>query len=154
MGRDAFLAPLKLRLMKKSQSRRQKSNDRRSLVDLRRECRGRPRLVVVFQEAGELVLIVDFCAEMLAYRTRMTFAQSIVEPFIVGVVEPLLLQRPFSIPVDLGHETEVRMLLAHGLGCLGPKEFDACAPSPFEHVGQDQHRHVAPHAVALPGNSL
>ncbi len=27
------------------------------------------------------------------------------------------------------------------------------APGAFEHVGQDQHRHIAAHAVALPGDS-
>ena len=40
----------------------------------------------------------------------MPFAQAVVESFVVGVVEALLLQRPFQVPVDLGHEEELRML--------------------------------------------
>ena len=88
--------------------------------------------------------------EMLAHRPGVTLAQPIVEPFIVGVIESLLLHRPFPVPVDFGHELEVRMFASYRLGGLGPEEISVDAPRAFEHVGQDQHRHVAAHAVACP----
>ena len=154
MGRDAFLAPLELSLVKETQTRGQERDDRRGFMHVRRERGSRPRLVVVFQEAGQLVLIIEPRVEMLAHRPGVTLAQAVVQPLVVGVIESLLLQRPFQIPVDLGHEPEVRMLPPHGLGRLRPEELGPDAPGAFEHVGQDQHGHVAAHAVALPGDSL
>ena len=81
-------------------------------MHFRREGCSRPRLVVVFHKAGQLVLIIEPRVEMLAHRPRVPLAQAVVEPFVVGVIESLLLQRPFQVPVDLGHEAEVRILLA------------------------------------------
>ncbi len=46
------------------------------------------------------------------------------------------------------------MFPARGIGRLRPEELSADAPRAFEHLGQDQHRHVAAHAVALSGDSL
>ena len=40
--------------------------------------------------------------------------QPVVEPFVVGVVEALLLQFPFQVPVHLGQEQEVRPPGLHG----------------------------------------
>ena len=123
-------------------------------MHFRRERGRRPRLVVVFQEAGHFVLVIQSREKMLAHRPGVTLAQAVVQPLVVGVIESLLLHRPFPVPVDLGHELEVRMFAPHGLGCLRPEEVSPDAPSAFEHVGQDQHGHVAAHAVALPGDSL
>ena len=74
--------------------------------------RGGPRLVVVLEEAGQLVLIVEPGVKMLADGPGMAFAEAVVEPLVVGVVEALLLERPFQVPVDLGHEAEAGMLAA------------------------------------------
>jgi hypothetical protein len=63
-----------------------------------------------------------------------------------------LLQRPFQVPVDLGHEAEVRHLVSHTLRRLRPERLGSNAPGAFKHVGQHQHGHVAAHAVTLPGD--
>ena len=59
--------------------------------------------------------------EVLAHRPGVPFAKPVVEPLVVGVVEALLLQRPFQIPIDLGHEAEARDALAHALDRLRPE---------------------------------
>ena len=46
------------------------------------------------------------------------------------------------------------MLCALGLRCFRPEEISADAPSAFEDIGQDQHGHIATHAVALTGDAL
>ena len=114
---------------------------------------GGPRLVVVFQEAGELVLIVEPGVKMLAHGPGVAVAQAVVEPLVVGVVEALLLQRPFQVPIDLGHEAEAGMALADLLRRRRPEERRSLAPGALEHVGQHEHRHVAADAVALAGDS-
>ena len=103
-----FFHALELSLVEESQPGRQKRDDGRRLVHSGRERGGRPRLVVVLQEAGQLVLVIQPGVEVLAHRPRVSLAQAVVEPLVVGVVEPLLLQRPFQVPVDLGHEAEAR----------------------------------------------
>ena len=110
MGRDACPAPLELSLVKETQTGGQEREDCRGFMHVRRERGRRPRLVVVFHEAGQLVLIVEPGVEMLAHRPGVPLAEAVVEPFVVGVVESLLLHRPFPIPVDLGHERK--------FGCL------------------------------------
>ena len=76
-------------------------------------------------------------------------AQTVVQALVVGVVEALLLQRPFEVPVDLNHEEEAWGALAHPPRRLGPEEWGALTPGALEDVGQDQHGHVAADAVAL-----
>ena len=71
-----------------------------------REGRGCAWLVVILQETGELVLIVEAGEQMLPHGSGMAFAQAIVEPLVVGVVEPLLLHSPLEIPIDFSHEAE------------------------------------------------
>src|SRR4030095_3606334 len=58
MGRDAFLAPLELSLVKEAQPWEEKRNDRRGFVHFRRERRSRSRLLAGFPQAGELVLLM------------------------------------------------------------------------------------------------
>ena len=99
--------PFELTLLKEAQARRQIGDDRRCLVRLAGEGRGGARLVVIFEEAGELVLKVEAGHQMVADAPRMAVAQAVVEPLVVGVVEAQLLERPFQVPVDLGHEGEI-----------------------------------------------
>ena len=89
---------------------------------------------------------------MVTHRPGMAFTEAIVEPFVVGVIESLLLQSPFEIPIDLGHETEAGRLFAHSLSGFGPEQLRLEAPSPLEDIGQDKHRHVAANSVTLPGD--
>ena len=107
---------------------REERDDRRGLVHVRRERGRRARLVVVLQEARELVLVVEPGVEVLAHRPRVAFAQAVVEPLVVGVVEALLLQRPFQVPVDLGHEAEARDSLAHALRSPSARTAAAAMP--------------------------
>ena len=59
---------------------------------------------------------------MLAHRPGVALAKAIVEPLVVGVIEALLLQRPFHVPVDLGHEEEAGHSFAHALRRRRPEE--------------------------------
>src|SRR5262245_10494171 len=101
MRRDALLAPLELSLMKEPQPRGQEGNAGCGLLYFWREWCLCSRLVVVFQEASHLVLIVQPRVEMLANGPGVPLAQAVVQSFVIGVVESLLLQRPFQVPVDL-----------------------------------------------------
>ena len=46
--------------------------------------------------------------------------QAIIEPFVIGEVEALLLQRPFEIPIDFRHEAEAGMKLPDLPDGIGP----------------------------------
>jgi hypothetical protein len=56
----------------------------------------RTRLVVVFEKAGELVLIVEAREQVVMNRPNMAVAQTVIEPLVVAVVKALLLQCPFE----------------------------------------------------------
>src|SRR5215510_7864975 len=89
---------------------------------------------------------------MLAHLPGVTLAEAIVQSLVVGVIETLLLQCPFQVPVNLGHEAETRNALPNELGCLRPEERSALAPGSFEDIWLHEHGHVAAHPVALAGN--
>ncbi len=58
-------------------------------MNVRRE-RGRGSwLIVILEEAGELVLIFQVRMEMLPNRPGMLVAQAVIEPLVVGVIEAL-----------------------------------------------------------------
>ncbi len=120
-------------------------------------------LVVVLQKARAVILKGHRRAEMGAHRAGFLLAQPIVQPFIIGVCEPLLLQDPLQIPVHLGQEHKIRMTTAHvgegvrpegfldgGAAIAGPSRV---APRLQEHIGQEQHGHIAAHAVAAVGDA-
>src|SRR5437879_2278964 len=96
MGRDEFPVPLELSLMEEAQPGGQIGDDRRCLMNLWRECCRSPRLVVVFRKAGQLVLVIRPGLEVLPDRPGLPLSETVVKPFVVGVIEPLLLQRPFE----------------------------------------------------------
>src|SRR5204863_3999267 len=81
------------------------------LMDPGQERSGGARLVVILQEAGHFVLVVLSRPEMLAHRLRVPVAEPIVQSLVVCIIESLLLQRPFEIPIHFGHETELGSLL-------------------------------------------
>lgn len=89
--------------MEEAQARRKEGDDGGSAMFGRVERRGGARFVVVFQESHETVLIIEAGEEVLAHRAGVAVAQSVQEPLVVAVVEALLLQRPFEIPIDFGH---------------------------------------------------
>ena len=125
-------AALELALVKEAQPRREECRHCRRPVDLRGE-RGRgPRLVVVLEEAGQVVLEVEAREEVLADRARVARFEAIVEPLVVGVVEALLLERPFQVPVDLGEEQEIRHLGADGRRRARPERRGGDPPGALE----------------------
>ena len=135
--------------MKEPQTGRQVGDDRGCFQFGGRERGGGAGLVMVLHEARELVLEVETGLKMAPHRPGVTLAEPIVEPLVVGVVEPLLQHGPFEVPIDLGHEAEARNPLAHAPGRVRPEEWRTAAPRSFKDVRQDQHRHVATHPVAL-----
>src|SRR5262249_980927 len=95
---------------------------------------------------------VETGPEMLTHGPRVPVAQPIVEPLVVGVVEAFLDHRPLEIPVDLGHEAEVRHLLFDALDRTRPEWARPSPPSPPEDLRQHEHRHVAAYPVTLTGD--
>src|SRR5688572_28418207 len=119
-------------MMKETQARRQVGHDRGGFAHRRRESDGSARLIMVFHESSQLVLIVEAGTEVLTNRPGMTLPQTIVQALVVGVVESLLQQRPFEIPVDLRHEAEVRDALTYAPDRVGPEERRPTSPGPLE----------------------
>ena len=128
MRRNAFAPAFKLPLVKKTQARREESNDGSSFVHFFRKRGGGARFVVVFEKAGELVLIFRRGAEMLTHGPGMAFAEAVIEALVVGVIEALLLERPFQIPIDLGHETKTGNSFAHTANGVRPERRGAICP--------------------------
>ena len=108
--RDPHLAAFALPLVEEAQAGREERDHGRRAVDLRRERRRGARLVVVLEKAREAILEVEPGMQVLAHRARRAVLEAVVEPLVVGVVEPLLLQRPLEVPVHLGDEQEPRRL--------------------------------------------
>ena len=73
------------------------------------------------------VLVIPLRVEMLAHRPGVTLAEAVVQPFVVRVIESLLLQRPFQVPVGLGHEAGVGNLLPYTPGRLRPEGWEGCS---------------------------
>src|SRR5690242_1748479 len=138
--------------MKKSQSRRQVGDDSGGFLHLGWEGGGRPWLVVILHKSSEFFLIVETGEQMLPDRFGVAFAEAVVKPLVVGIVESLLLHRPLEIPVDFRHKTEAGHPVVNARYGFGPEGGGAAAPGALEHVRQDEHRHVTSHAVALSGN--
>src|SRR4051812_6507688 len=99
--------------MKETQPGGKKSQHCGRFMDGGRKGRGRAWLVVVFQKTRQFVLVVQPGQEVLANRTSMALAKAVVQPFVVGVIESLLLQGPFQVPVNFGHEDKTWRLLSH-----------------------------------------
>jgi hypothetical protein len=78
MRRDPLHSRLELTLVKEPQARGEEGDDCGRFMRPRREgCRG-PRLVVVFQEAGQLILVVGVREEVLAYGPGVPLAEAVV----------------------------------------------------------------------------
>src|SRR5262245_6385624 len=137
MRRDAFPLSFELALVEEAEAWRQERDDGGRFVHACGEARGSPGLVVILEEAGETVLIVEPGEEMLAHRPRVTLAQPIVEPLVVGVVEALLHHGPLEIPIHLRHEREARCALPHPAYRLRPEPRRPPPPGPLDDVGPD-----------------
>src|SRR3954470_2711905 len=151
--RDALAPPFELSLVEEAQPRREERDDRGGVVSGGLERRRGPLLVVVLQEAGELVLEIEAGGEMLANPARIAFPEPVVQPLVVRVVEALRKQCPFEIPVDLGEKKEAWEALADPRDGSRPERLRLPSPGLLEDLRQEQHGHVATDAVALPGNA-
>src|SRR5437660_945821 len=105
--------PLALPVVDEAEPWHEERERRGGLMNLRGEDGGRARLVVIFEKTNGPALVVEIGEEMAAHRGPVLVAQAVVETFVVGVVEPLLLEGPLEVPVRFGHEDEVRPALAH-----------------------------------------
>src|SRR5215472_2365925 len=113
MGRYPHPSAVKFALMEKPQTGRQKADDRRRPMLRPGKFRCGAWLIVVFEKARELVLVVEAGKEMTPDRRGMPLSQPVIEPLVVAVVKALLLQSPFEVPINLGHECESRMFCMH-----------------------------------------
>ena len=112
---------------------------------------------MVLSEAHHVPLVSQISAQVLANRPRRPLDQPVVQPLVVGVVEALGQQFPFHVPIDLGQEQEIGVLLLDsGDDHLPELSFrdgaGALAPRLGEDATGDQHGHVAAQAIALPGD--
>ena len=89
---------------------------------------------------------------MLAHRAGPALAQPVVQALVVRVVESLLLECPFEVPVDFGQKAKVRVPFPDPPDRGVPKRRRRYSPRPFKHLRQDKHCHVAAHAVTLAGD--
>ena len=101
-------ASLELPIMKKPQAGEQERGHGGGAVDVRWEDGGGAGLVVILQKVQRSIAERRLRPEMLAHGARLPRAQPVVEPLVIGEVEPLFLQRPLEAPVNLGDEEELR----------------------------------------------
>lgn len=104
MNGNSNLATFKLTLVEKSEHRRVERDYCCWSGNIWCERRSGARLIVVFEEPGHPVLEVQTRHQVLARRAGMALRQTIAKPLVVSVVKPLLLERPFQIPLGLFHE--------------------------------------------------
>ena len=162
MHRHTNSPALELSFMEETHSWREKCDDGSGAMLVERKRDRGARLVVVFQKPHRFALIIQIGPQVQARRLALPCVQAVVKPFVIGVMETLLLQVPFAVPVCLRHEDEIRMRRGHGGNRLRPKwridrrravaRIRAVAPGFANHVGEEQHRHVAAHAVAALGD--
>jgi hypothetical protein len=67
-------------------------------MDLLKKRGCRPLLVVVLQEARNLVLVIQSRPEVLPHRPGVPVAEAVLQPIVVVAIEPLLLERPLEVP--------------------------------------------------------
>ena len=106
--RNPDLAAIELAFVKEPRSRSGRHHHSGGALLRRRECGGGSRLIVILDEANKLRLIRRIGAEMAADALGIIVFQAVVQPLVVAVVEPLLLQLPFEIPVRFGDEEKRR----------------------------------------------
>ena len=111
---------------------------------------------MIFEEAQKLFLVGQISAEMKASAFCVVMLQAIVEPLVVAEIKALLLQLPFQVPIGFSDEAEVRVSMLDRRNHVNPilrRRCRSCATTPgaYENGIQEQHRHIATHAVALRG---
>ena len=114
----------------------------------------RARFIVVLDESDQPLLVVRIGLEVPTDRVGRVVDEAVVQALVVAEVEALLLQRPFHVPVRLGHEQKLGMRRLHARDQLRPvvglgRGPGPLSPRPGEDLVGHQHRHVASKPVAL-----
>lgn len=98
---------LQLAFVQEAHPRQAQGQQRGDAVLLQSEAGGGALLVVVFEEVDAAAQEVRRHVEEVVLRLGVVVVgEVVVEPLVVGVVEAELLEVPFLIPVNLGHEQE------------------------------------------------
>ena len=87
---------------------------------------------MIFKEAGQLILVIKSCIKMFTHCFRMTFTQTIIQPFIIGIIKTLLLKVPFHIPVHFSHKAKIRNFFTNSFYGFGPEELQPFGPRFFQ----------------------
>src|SRR5271169_5183966 len=95
--------------MEESCSREAGNRDCGGLLLGGRKGRCGPGLIVVLEEAKQLLLVGKVGTKMKPNSLCIVMFQAIIEPLVIAEVEPLLLQFPLQVPVSLGNEEKVWM---------------------------------------------
>ena len=157
MHGDFDATALKLAFMKEAQARSEVGEDCRSLVQRRREIKGGPGFVVVFEKPRQLVLISQISPEVAAYCRGGLAQETVIQLFIIAIVKTLLHELPLQIPIDLSHKDKLGVFGFY-LACgLRPKGSSTAAepsagreqvpPGALEDFRENKHGHVTAHAV-------
>ena len=151
---EPCMSALKLALVKQHRSRQGHAHDGCCAMFLWRECCGGSGFVMILEKAYQATVVSRITLQMLPYRLDLSMFQPVIQPLIVAIVESLLLQFPFEIPVRFSHKEELPMAPSYGGDQLGPilsrrLLTGPLPPRPFKDRIDEQHCHIAPHAVAL-----
>ena len=119
-NRHAYLPAFKLAFMKESRSWLRGCCDCSSLLLFGRKRRCCPRLIVVFQEAKQLLLVGKVSTKMKADTFRIIMLKPVIESLVIAEVKPMLLQLILQVPISLGNEAHVRVRLLNGAGSQHP----------------------------------
>jgi hypothetical protein len=89
---------LELALVPQGRARKSGDRDRGRSLPRRIERGGGPALVVVLEEPDQASLVRDVRFEVTPNRLRAGVEQPVVEPLVITVVEPELLEVPLEVP--------------------------------------------------------
>ena len=144
-----------LTFVHEAHARREQRHDRRTDRARRTERVGRALLVVILNKARALFLERHRTPQMLSDAMKIILQEAVIQNLVVGEVKTLRLQMGFLVPIRFGQKDEIGMTLGDHADRFLPKAAvdrirpGPRAPCPLEDFRDDQHRHVAAHAVAL-----
>src|SRR5579871_832497 len=152
MRRQTGAGAVELPILKEALSGREIGDDGSGLISGPGKGRCSPGFVVVFEEPCQPVLLFEACPEMYANFAWIPIPKAIGEALVVAVVETLLVQLMFEIPVSFGQEREAWIRPAHRGDRLCPEGSRRHLPGASEDLRQLKHRHIAAQAIAESGD--
>jgi len=154
LDRQPDRGPLKLALVQQRATRQGGDQRGGGQLPLRAEGARGALFVVILDETQHVVLIAAIGAQMRHNRAHGLALQPVAKPLVIRIVEALLQQIPFHVPIHFGDEQRVGVMVFDRRDHHRP-EFQrgrmagAFAPGLGKNPVGDQHRHVAANAVAL-----